>query len=1812
MGEIGIMVSRVQQEGFDLEDMIDEELRAAGFLELCERTTRTLLQRAAAVEESHSALRSLLDSIDSQLKEVQGNLTKGATKEGSNSLSGKENGEAPAISKDKQDKPEPKAPVIIIDDDEAEYVDVADMSCQATFEDIASETQASQEKTDKTGDKSRNDNYIPQPQTANTDTLLKHTCTSAAVSTQQSNAIKTVPVSKPPPPTTPKQSDIALHSVSSAGKTPPVIYRTLKSPVTSGAPLLSQRVALKSSPPSLPVQQAVPSVKPSGTSGSTSSLVSPREVRPSSAPSVTSTSKQTSSFSLSTASQPLPSSASKPAPEKEMAPPAGPPKFEIGTRVVGQRSDELWYPGVIEKILPDKNNQQKVKYKVKFDKGARGLLSSNQVSLESNPHPSWLNVGSRVVALRPRDTAEENASWRKPSTGLYGKLDVLYAGIVTENACAENKNRFLVFFDDGFAQYLPVKKLHHVYHTGKKAWDDVAEHSKEFIQEYLEEFPNRPMVKLKVSQWVKTEWRGQWLKAKVMQLDCSLVKMLFQIDNRSEWLYRGSTRLEPLYSALVDGKISTARKKRSRKLTRGASGKPTEPFIDYSITKPCFGISPYSKTDPKGEQQRKLEEKRQQTQLEQQRQLEQQEQMRGENKKMSAILKSSSAISTTSSSSRTSTSTTSTFTGSSTSFTPGSARTSSRQADPLHRSSSDSSLSRLAVSGGGGRSSDGVRSGTPSGTQPSGSFQAGSGKQATSSSLDSSSSTDCTGGQCSAPTAQGRGLVNKCNNPACNGCGTCNGGSMSVFQASTARKKTTAGLGTPKDYFQRHNGIEVIDLEGNGTMLSVPVESDQMINSLASHKNESWEAPWLRTNRRDVRGTGRERIPAFNIPTNSQHKQDAASLIQLRLNQSSLEKGALRDQQCETPNYSVVSSKSAPKGPHKCSNLCNTNQTVEAEESVKHNPRAIPLLLKWKREIAQRHPGNKKTVYYRTPCNKRLRSLPELACYLTITNTANVSIDQFSFDPDVSCQDTVFRDVEPICPDISRGAERVEISVVNEVDTCFPPPIDYVSRRILHEGVNMVLDPAFLACCDCTDNCQDKSKCSCAQLTIQASAAVGGKEDPTIGYEFRKLKEGVQTGIYECNQNCACGTQCFNRVVQNGIQLRLQVFKTENRGWGLRCLDDIPMGTFVCTYAGQILNEDMANKEGRDFGDEYLAELDHIEVVEKAKEGYESNVSDLEEDDSVIYQTLGGESSSTISGSDKSGESSSENDSSEADSLLSDESFSSGRNSRQGDSENNTQRTSRRKKRKRSSGKSEKKRRGVQGEESLMVERESKAHCLSNLADEKWCYIALKRNRDNQKEAAAFLKKMMKGEVTAKIAVDNVKNTEEKPEERIIKDIGKLKQDKDEEEKNVSQSSEFDFDEVDESFCQKMRDNTAEDRTVDEGLNMPSLTKQGDETEKQSSNKDTEDNGVNIIDLTSDVELESEGCSTKQDSDLQSGSEKQQNPQLKLEPDSEKTQSHTQADEKVEKSVHKVEALNTDTAPPLISVEDLSKLAAQNPTVADEPPVLIKMNVPSRRVSNSLEDMISRLKTRVLTTQPPSSDSSLNGGDEQLLGDVLDKRSSDKSPESTENTFGVTVEPISDASSPETENLESCPASPASLRSDVSKTESLDRKSEISTASSRRSGGTSSKPPAKKFKSNNPKIHYSRSQPKPTSTSPSIKASPNTPSPSRPSLSRQSSSSSKRMSTRSMFGEEHCYVIDAKAYGNCGRYLNHSCSPNLFVQNVFVDTHDLRFPWVAFFTQQNVPAGTELTWDYAYEVDSVKGKVLHCYCGSAECRGRLL
>lgn len=99
----------------------------------------------------------------------------------------------------------------------------------------------------------------------------------------------------------------------------------------------------------------------------------------------------------------------------------------------------------------------------------------------------------------------------------------------------------------------------------------------------------------------------------------------------------------------------------------------------------------------------------------------------------------------------------------------------------------------------------------------------------------------------------------------------------------------------------------------------------------------------------------------------------------------------------------------------------------------------------------------------------------------------------------------------------------------------------------------------------------------------------------------------VSTGIFECNPKCKCDCRCANRVVQNGMSVRLQLFKTAKKGWGLRCLDDLPKGVFVCTYEGEILTESQADDRGKEIGDEYFAEIDFIECLKNKRADYEEN-----------------------------------------------------------------------------------------------------------------------------------------------------------------------------------------------------------------------------------------------------------------------------------------------------------------------------------------------------------------------------------------------------------------------------------------------------------------------------------------------------------------------------------------------------------------------------------------------------------------------------
>ncbi|XP_068621901.1 histone-lysine N-methyltransferase eggless-like [Battus philenor] len=529
--------------------------------------------------------------------------------------------------------------------------------------------------------------------------------------------------------------------------------------------------------------------------------------------------------------------------------------------------------------------------------------------------------------------------------------------------------------------------------------------------------------------------------------------------------------------------------------------------------------------------------------------------------------------------------------------------------------------------------------------------------------------------------------------------------------------------------------------------------------------------------------------------------------------------------------------------PHQCGPKCRRTDVLALKELRTYNPLAKPLLSGWERQIV-RFKGHKE-VLYRAPCGRRLRNMAELHRYLR-TIKSDMPVDLFDYGPSTHClAEFVLNKCLVGKKDLSHGKENVPVPCVNYYDESLPEFCSYNTERTPTAGVPLNLDPEFLCGCDCDDDCADKSKCACWKMTLEGARTIGLEGD--VGYVYRRLPEPLPSGIYECNSRCKCKSTCLNRVAQHPLQLKLQVFKTLNRGWGIRALNDVPKGAFLCVYAGNLLTDATANLDGLNEGDEYLAELDYIEVVEQMKEGYEEDIPESLKEPSRRSST---------------------------------KDFS-------------------------------------EDEESSSEEEEIRLSKDERDDDFQPGYVEVgpmefnKRLRTRQKRK----KEKQNDENEMEEEKKEEKKEDEKPEKQEEKQVGK-------------------------------------------------------QEEKEGEKENAEEDCITISD-----------------------------------------------DEEVRE--------------------------------------------PSRFTAQAGMDA------------------------KQLV--------------------------------------------------------------------------------------------------------------------------------SKYRSVRSYFGkDEACYIMDAKVQGNIGRYLNHSCCPNVFVQNVFVDTHDPRFPWVAFFALSHIRAGTELTWNYNYDVGSVPGKVLYCYCGAVNCRGRLL
>uniref|UniRef100_A0A8C7WJY1 Euchromatic histone-lysine N-methyltransferase 1a n=1 Tax=Oncorhynchus mykiss TaxID=8022 RepID=A0A8C7WJY1_ONCMY len=167
--------------------------------------------------------------------------------------------------------------------------------------------------------------------------------------------------------------------------------------------------------------------------------------------------------------------------------------------------------------------------------------------------------------------------------------------------------------------------------------------------------------------------------------------------------------------------------------------------------------------------------------------------------------------------------------------------------------------------------------------------------------------------------------------------------------------------------------------------------------------------------------------------------------------------------------------------------------------------------------------------------------------------------------------------------DISRGYEAVPIACVNGVDSdSCPDNYKYVPDSCVTSPINIDKDITHLQHCVCTDDCSSNS-CMCAQLSLRCWYDKEGR----LPLEFCQKEPPV---LFECNHACSCWRSCRNRVVQNGLRARLQLYKTQRMGWGVRALQDIPQGTFICEYVGEIITD--AEADGRE-NDSFLFTLDN-------------------------------------------------------------------------------------------------------------------------------------------------------------------------------------------------------------------------------------------------------------------------------------------------------------------------------------------------------------------------------------------------------------------------------------------------------------------------------------------------------------------------------------------------------------------------------------------------------------------------------------------
>ncbi|KAH8414813.1 hypothetical protein KR215_005619 [Drosophila sulfurigaster] len=306
-------------------------------------------------------------------------------------------------------------------------------------------------------------------------------------------------------------------------------------------------------------------------------------------------------------------------------------------------------------------------------------------------------------------------------------------------------------------------------------------------------------------------------------------------------------------------------------------------------------------------------------------------------------------------------------------------------------------------------------------------------------------------------------------------------------------------------------------------------------------------------------------------------------------------------------------------------NICDNDNNTVLHWSTLHNDglETITVLLQAGADC------NVQNVEGDTPLHIACRHSVTRMCIALIANGADLMIknkaEQLPFDcipnEESECGRTVgfnmqMRSFRPlglrtrvVCADASNGRESRPIQAVrneltmseheDEADALMWPDFKYITNCIiLQNPVQIDRRVSQMRICSCLDSCSS-DLCQCNGASSQNWYTAESRLNCDFNYDDPAV-------IFECNDVCGCNQlSCKNRVVQNGTRTPLQIVECEEpaKGWGVRALANVPKGTFVASYTGEILT---APEADRRTDDSYYFDLDNGHCIDA---NYYGNVS---------------------------------------------------------------------------------------------------------------------------------------------------------------------------------------------------------------------------------------------------------------------------------------------------------------------------------------------------------------------------------------------------------------------------------------------------------------------------------------------------------------------------------------------------------------------------------------------------------------------------